>query len=205
MPLIVRVLIAIPIGLIVGILLFLLMRALIAMGEIPLDEEREAVRIEIRQEVEEIEVARRDMTPDKVKQVEPPPPPPQIEKQKAQQPNEKLTNIGGQIPEFDSPDIGRNDVNFQVSDRDAQPLVRIPPSYPPRAAERGVEGHCDMEFDVTPEGQPYDIQALACTSTLFERTSIRAVERWKYAPKVVDGAPVSRSGVRTRITYQLEN
>ena len=202
MPLILRAIIGIPLAAVVAVILFLLMRALIAMGEIPLDEEREANKIEINQEVEDIEVAKRDMTPDKVQQVDPPPPPPQVTKQKAQQPSEALTNIGGQIPEFETPDIGRGDVNFNVSDRDAQPMVRVAVTYPPRAAERGIEGSCDMQFGVTPEGAPYNINA-NCTNSIFERTSIRTVEQWKYAPKIVDGVAVSRSGVQTRLTYQL--
>lgn len=73
MPLILRAIIGIPLAAVVAVILFLLMRALIAMGEIPLDEEREATKIEINQEVEDIEVAKRDMTPDKVQQVDPPP------------------------------------------------------------------------------------------------------------------------------------
>jgi len=202
MPIFLRVLIALPVGAIVAVLLFLLMRALIAMGEIPVDEEREAVKIEIRQDVEEVQRLERDMTIDDVDRVDPPPPPPQINKQVAQQPNEALTNIGGQIPDFDSPDINRGDVNFNVSDRDAQPLVRVAVTYPPRAAERGIEGNCLMTFGVTPEGVPFDINA-NCTSSLFERTSIRTVQQWKYAPKIVDGVAVARSGVQTTLTYEL--
>lgn len=203
MPLFIRAILAIPIGAIVALILFLLMRALIAQADASIDDEKEVVKIEINQEVEEVKVQQRDMTPDKVQQVDPPPPPPQISKQKAQQPNESLTNIGGQIPEFETPDIGRGDVNFNVSDRDAQPLVRVAITYPPRAAERGLEGYCDMVFDVTPEGGPFNIRA-NCNNSVFERTSIRTVEQWKYAPKIVDGVPVSRSGVNTRLTYQME-
>lgn len=204
MPIFLRFLIGIPLAAVVAILLFLLMRALIAMGELPINEEREATQIQINQEVEELQVRERDMTPDQVEQVDPPPPPPSIEKQVATQPTEAITNIGGQIPEFEQPDISRNDMNFTVSDRDAQPLVRVAVTYPPRAAERGTEGSCRMTFDVNPQGAPYNIRA-NCTDSVFERTSIRTVEQWKYAPKVVDGQPVARSGVQTTLTYQLES
>lgn len=203
MPIFLRFLIGIPLAAVVAILLFLLMRALIAMGELPINEEREATRIQINQEIEDVEVRERDMTPDQVEQVEPPPPPPSIEKQVAQQPTESITNIGGNIPEFESPDISRDDMNFTVSDRDAQPLVRVAITYPPRAAERGTEGSCQMVFDVNPEGSPYNIQA-NCTDSVFERTSIRTVEQWKYAPKIVDGQPVARTGVQTTLTYEFE-
>jgi protein TonB len=38
---------------------------------------------------------------------------------------------------------------------------------------------------------------------LFERSTIRAVERWRYEPKVQDGAAVWRRGVVTRLDYEL--
>ena len=109
--------------------------------------------------------------------------------------------LGGGLTE---PDSAGDQVSFDVSDRDAQPLVRIPPQYPPRAAERGLEGHCTMSFDVTPDGTPTNIVATECTSSLFERTSVRAVERWRYEPKIQEGTAVWRRGVVTRIDYQLE-
>src|SRR5690606_19155087 len=169
-----------------------------------LDEESELVRIDIRPQVEELTAQSRDMTPDQVQEVEPPPPPPEVRKQASILPSEALVNIGGQIPEFEQPELNRGDISFNVSDRDAQPMVRIPPTYPPRAAEQGLEGNCVMNFDVSPDGQPFNIRAISCTSSMFESTSIRAVERWKYQPKVVDGAPVARTGVQTTIDYELE-
>lgn len=205
MPIIMRVLIGIPIGAIIAVLLFLVMRALIAMGEIPLDEERDALRIDIRPEVEEVTVRQRDMTPDKVREVNPPPPPPEIRKQKSIQPSEDLVNIGGEIPEFEQPDLGKNDISFNVSDRDAQPMVRIPAVYPPRALERGLEGNCVMNYDVNPDGIPVNIRATSCTSSMFESASIRAVEKWKFSAKIVDGTPVSRTGVVTQIDYMLDD
>lgn len=204
MSIFVRLLIGIPLAAVVAVILFLIMRALIAIGDVSLDEEREALRIDIRPQVEEIVAQTRDMTPDRVQEVEPPPPPPEIRKQASVLPTEALVNIGGQIPEFEQPDLNRGDISFNVSDRDAQPMVRIPPTYPPRAAEQGLEGNCVMNFDVSPDGQPFNIRAISCTSSQFESTSIRAVERWKYQPKIVDGAPVARTGVQTTIEYQLE-
>ena len=204
MSIFVRLLVGIPLAAIVAIFLFLVMRALIAIGDVNLEEERELVRIDIRPQVEEIRAQQRDMTPDQVPEVEPPPPPPEVRKQASTLPTEALVNIGGQIPEFEQPDLNRGDISFNVSDRDAQPMVRIPPTYPPRAAEQGLEGNCVMNFDVSPDGQPFNIRAISCTSSQFESTSIRAVERWKYQPKIVEGAPVARTGVQTVIEYQLD-
>lgn len=201
---IIRLLIGVPIAGAITFMLFQLMITLIFTDEVTLEEPGEELRISISEEVEDVEVRQRDVTLDDVEQVDPPPPPPQIERQAAEQPNEDMSTVGGELPEFESPEMSGDSVNFDVSDRDAQPMVRIPPQYPPRAAERGTEGQCTVSFDVTPDGTPTNIQALECDG-MFERATIRAVERWRYEPKVQDGTAVWRRGVVTQLDYQLDN
>lgn len=202
MPGILRLIIGIPIAAIVTFGLFMLMQALIFTDSEFEDDEIAEVQIDIRPEVEEL-ARQRNVDIRDVDQVTPPPPPPQIERQRASQPTEGLSTIVGEIPRFEAPQLNSQNVNFSVSDRDAQPLVRIEPQYPPRAAERGVEGTCNVRFDVTPDGTPTNIQILRCSSSLFESAARRAVERWRYNPKVVDGVPVSRAGVETQFIFQL--
>lgn len=200
---IIRLLIGVPIAGVITFLLFMLMQVLIFTDEVELDTDVEDVRIVINEEVEEIDVRQRDVTLDDVDAVEPPPPPPQIEREVADQPNEDLATQMGDLPAFETPELTGDNVSFDVSDRDAQPMVRIPPQYPPRAAERGVQGSCQVSFDVTPDGTPTNINILDCDSSLFERSTIRAVERWRYEPKVQDGVAVWRRGVVTRLDYEL--
>ena len=200
---IIRLLVGVPIAAVITFLLFMLMQRLILTDEVELEEARDELAISISEEVEDLSVRQREVTMDDVNEVEPPPPPPQIERQVAEAPAEDMNTIAGEIPEFDAPDLGSGDVSFDVSDRDAQPMVRIPPQYPPRAAERGEEGSCLMQFDVTPDGTPTNIVALDCTSSLFERSSIRAVERWRYEPRIENGNAVWRRGVQTSLDYQL--
>lgn len=196
-----RFFLGLPIAGIITIGLFLLMKFLISQ-EIDLKEKEEAVRFDINPKIEELSIRARDVKADRAKDVQPPPPPPQIEKQKATQPTEGIANISGAIPDFEAPQLNRGAVNFNVSDRDAQPLVRIPPMYPPRASERGTEGSCNMRFDVSPLGKPYNISA-DCSSSVFARAATRSVEKWKYNPKIVDGNAVARSNVQTTIKFQL--
>lgn len=200
----IRLLVGVPIAGVITFLIFMLMQRLILVDEVTLDEAGDDIRISISEEVEEVTARAREVTMDDVNEVEPPPPPPQIQRQVAEAPAEDLSTIAGEIPEFDAPDLGSGDVSFDVSDRDAQPMVRIPPQYPPRAAERGVEGYCTMQFDVTPDGTPTNIEAINCSSSLFERASTRAVERWRYEPKIEGGNAVWRRGVQTRLDYQLD-
>jgi len=200
---IIRLIGGIPIAGAITLGLFLLMRFLIIPDEVIIEEDAETLRIVINDEVEELDARRRDTTIDDVDQIDPPPPPPQIERQSAEQPQEGLATVMGAIPAFDAPRLGADSVNFSVSDRDAQPLVRIEPQYPPRALERGIEGTCDVSFDVTPDGTPTNVQIVRCDSSMLERSSIRAVERWRYNPKVENGIPVARRGVRTQFDYQM--
>ncbi|VAV90581.1 putative TonB-dependent receptor [hydrothermal vent metagenome] len=196
-----RFFLGLPLAGIITIGLFLLMKLLISK-ELVLPEKEDAFRFSINPKVEELSIRQRDVKAERTKDVKPPPPPPQIEKQKAIRPQEGIANISGAIPDFEAPELNRGAVNFNVSDRDAQPLVRIPPMYPPRAAERGTEGSCQAFFDVSPLGKPYNVRA-ECSSSVFSRSAIRSVEKWKYNPKIVDGTAVARSGVVTTITYRL--
>lgn len=200
----IRLLIGIPIAGVVTFFLFQLMRILILTEEFTLEEPPDDLQLSISEQPEEIEARTRDVSIDDVNQVEPPPPPPQIEREVADAPDEDLSTVSGELPEFETPELGGGDVNFNVSDRDAQPMVRIPPQYPPRQAERGREGSCTVMFDVTPDGTPTNITPTQCDSG-FDRATIRAVERWRYEPKVQDGQAVWRRGVVTRLDYQLNN
>ncbi|MHA6289244.1 energy transducer TonB [Maricaulis sp. CAU 1757] len=199
----VRLLIGIPVAAIITLVLFIVMTKLIFVEGAISDDEVEDLEFTINDEVAEIEARRRDTTIEDVQQVQPPPPPPQIERQRAEQPAEGLATVMGAIPDFDAPQLNSESVSFSVSDRDAQPLVRIEPQYPMRAAERGVEGSCWVRFDVTPDGTPTNIDITRCDSSLFESASRRAVERWRYNPKVQDGVPVARRGVETRFDFRL--
>ena len=91
-----------------------------------------------------------------------------------------------------------------VLDGDLVPLVNPNPVYPSPALRRGLEGYCDMEFTVTKLGTTTDVRVSYCTSSLFERASIRAMQKAKYKPRVIDGVPVAVSGRRQRLTFEIE-
>ena len=201
----IRLLIGVPVAGAITFMIFMLMQVLITIEEVTFEEAGDELQIVISEEVEEVQARRREVSIDDVAEVEPPPPPPQIEREVADQPVEDLSSTIGALPDFDAPELTGDNVSFDVSDRDAQPIVRIPPQYPPRAAERGVEGSCWVRFDVTPDGTPTNINVTRCDSSLFERSTIRAVERWRYEPRVDDGVAVWRRGVETRLDYQLQD
>jgi protein TonB len=86
---------------------------------------------------------------------------------------------------------------------DLIPLVRIEPRYPSRAARRGIEGWVKLEFTITEDGTVDDVKVVeAEPSRIFDRAAKRAVRKWRFRPRVVDGAPVARSAVQV-LKFQL--
>lgn len=94
---------------------------------------------------------------------------------------------------------------LSASDSDVVPVVRVNPQYPIRAAEQGIEGWVELEFTITPSGTVKDAVVLAARpGRIFDTEALRAISKWRYNPKIVDGKPVERPGVRVRLRFRLE-
>ncbi len=140
--------------------------------------------------------------PDKVEN-EQPPEPPEIDLSNVPKPtNQGMTNLGVMVSQVSL--VGGPSLGGPPSDGEEVPLVRIEPRYPPRALSRGIEGWVQLEFTVSETGAVIDPQVIDSEpSSIFNRAAIRAVERWKYKPKVVDGVPVARTGVQVVLTFKI--
>ena len=89
-------------------------------------------------------------------------------------------------------------------DHDAQPLVRIPPSgFEACFDDAPAQVVVDLVFDVNEDGRTQNVRVLNSNDPCFDRHVIRAIEKWRYAPKVVEGIPVPRTGVRSSITFEI--
>jgi protein TonB len=179
--------------------LFLIMAGMIR-EEFQPEDTVEIAEFEINPQVDEVTWEERDIKMAERVEIETPPAPPIIERAKSDKPTEPIVEEAGRVPDFPKPTLPKRQFDPAIIDRDPQPLVRIPPQMPPRA-ERS--GHCQMQFNVSPEGAPYDVVATSCSQSIFARPSVKAVQRWKYAPKIQDGIPVGRTGLETRISFNL--
>ena len=95
--------------------------------------------------------------------------------------------------------------NSAPGDGDAIPMVRVQPQYPFRAANQGLEGWVLVEFTITKLGTVKDVQVIESKPAfLFDRATIRAIKRWKFKPRSVNGEPVERHQVRQRIQFSLD-
>ena len=198
-----RYLISIVTGVVITLTLLFVMQLLIATGKTALTKPRERAQLDFVRVKRNENVNTQDLTPEK------PPKPPETP---PETPPQDLDNIDPDAPTIDvgRPEITANtDIGgpggMNIAEGDYLPIVRVAPVYPSRALSRGLEGFVDMSFTVTETGTVKDPIVLQSTSSLFERAATRAVLKFKYKPRVVDGIPVEVVGVKTRISFQLED
>ena len=194
---------SVAIGVVVTLSLLFVMQLLIATGKAALTKPRDRAQLEFVRVRRNESLNVEDFTPEK------PPKPPETP---PETPPQDMDNIDPNAPSINvappevtaSTDIG-GPGGMNIAEGDYLPIVRVAPVYPARALSRGLEGYVDMSFTVTTTGTVRDPVVLFSTSSLFERAAIRAVLKFKYKPRVVDGVPVEVPGVKTRITFQIED
>jgi len=126
-----------------------------------------------------------------------PPPPPKMEIS-AQQNIEAMPILD--MPNLDLPLVGGSGMfigNFgtidKTSEGDIIPLVIIRPMYPRDAAMKGIEGWVELSFTITAIGTVKDAQVIdSDPPRIFNREALRAIMKWKFKPRVVDGVAVDR-------------
>jgi len=181
--------------------LFWVMQALIGVAGEMLEEKPSFVVDFVRLKRDtEPEIKKREI-PDR-KPPEQPPPPPQMNFSQNLNPDD---GIGVIVPIVEaSLDLMVADLGAGGSDRDVVPLVRIEPQYPMSAKQRGVEGWVELRFTITAAGTVADIVVTASVpGTIFNKSAVRAVSKWKYNPKIENGTAVDRPGVRMRLAFKL--
>ena len=87
---------------------------------------------------------------------------------------------------------------------DYMPIIKPAPQYPANLAEKGIEGFVLVQFTVTEMGSTKDVIVIESSHRGFERSAIKAVQKFKYMPQLVDGEPVEVLGVPHRIEFSLE-
>jgi len=198
-----RYVISIVVGSIVTVSLLFVMQLLIVTGKQALTDPRERHKLEFVRVKRNENLNVEDIIPEK------PPKPPETP---PETPPQDMDNVNPDAPTINiapptvqaGTDIG-GPGGMNIAEGDYLPIVRVAPVYPARALSRGLEGFVDLSFTVTSTGTVKDPIILQSTSSLFERAATRAVLKFKYKPRVVDGIPVEVPGVKTRISFQLED
>jgi len=193
---------SIVIGTVVTLSLLFVMHLLIIFGEDAISKERTKHNLEFVRVKRNEALNTEDFTPEKPPK--PPETPPETPPQDMDNvdPNAPTINIAAPTMDMGA-DIG-GPGGMNIAEGDYLPIVRVAPVYPARALSRGLEGHVDLSFTVTQTGTVRDPVVIFSTSSLFERAATRAVLKFKYKPRVVDGIPVDVPNVKTRITFRIE-
>jgi protein TonB len=177
------------------LMIFYLMQALIAVGDVELNEK--GIRIaDVTMPDRDLELL---MDIERPEEEEPPPEtmPPEFD----MTPPADLDNATPR-PKFDFK--GRKSGVF--ADGSYVPIFKVPPIYPRRAQERGIEGCVMLEFAVTKVGAVRDPVVLwSIPSGIFDRAAMRSALKFKYKPQIRDGVAIEVTGVLNQITFIIED
>ena len=89
---------------------------------------------------------------------------------------------------------------------DASPIVRINPKYPTSAARDGIEGWVQLSFNISHTGEVIDATVVNSEpKRIFDREALRAIKRWKYRPKVIEGVAQLQTGQTVQLDFKLDS
>ena len=67
------------------------------------------------------------------------------------------------------------------------------------------KGYVKLSFDIDESGNPINIKILdASPKQVFDRSAIKALTKWKYKPKFVDGVAVVQKDLEVRLDFKLD-
>ena len=184
--------------------LFTLMRVLIDMAEMRLDESgrRKVIDFVRLKRESQTEVKKREL-PTRQR----PEAPPEAPKMQLSSGGPGALAVSSGSPQFDTGLNLKGGMNLgpAPADTDAVPVVRVEPIFPRSAAERQIEGWVTMQFDIGPSGAVSNVKIIAEEPKgVFGAAAVAAVKTWKYKPKVIDGKALVTKGVKVNLTFKLD-
>ncbi len=200
-----RALFVIPQAALATLLLLGLMISLIEFSGIPPDRNERIKLPDILMPEREIEFRRTIEKPEKPKTDETPPP--EVPQQEFDKTDGNAAFVPVAAPGKMETKLDLNiGASLHAADGEYLPIVKVAPPYPRRALSRGIEGYVILEYTVTRQGtvkEPIVIEAQP--KGIFDKAAVKSALKYKYKPRVVDGEPIEVSGVRTKITFELQD
>ena len=196
-------------GVLVALGLFWLMHTLISGPSNTTRDRDDSVSLDfIQVDQDEIENIRKRTPPPKPEPPKKPPPPPKLSVENQDRPQQPMpridmpkVNLG--ISSGQGPYLGNWTAGDPSAEGDIIPIVQIAPQYPRDAAIKGIEGWVEIEFTIEPDGTVSDPKVIASEPRrVFDRDAIRAIYKWKFKPRIVDGKAVSRRATQ-RMDFTL--
>lgn len=200
-----RALVALLLGAAVTFALFAFMAFLVSFGGERLQKSEKQPPLVINPEKQESKTQQKARFKPK-----PPPPPDQPPPPAEVQPETNDSDTGMDF-DLQGVDVGGVSAGMEgpgsgmMQDGDATPIVRIEPRYPIKAARDGKEGYVVLSFSINEIGGVEDVKVIeAQPKRLFDKEARRALKRWKYKPKMVDGKAQKQTGQSVRLDFTLD-
>jgi len=122
-----------------------------------------------------------------------------------------MNKVKIEIPDIDLPTIAGggpflgNWEGNPLAEGDVLPIVRINPQWPREALVEGIEGYVIVEVTIAADGSVRGVVVMeSVPRRLFDRNVIRAVLKWKFKPRIVNGVPVERKAIQ-RLDFNLNS
>ncbi len=181
--------------------LFAFMAFLISSDQVAIPEPDTFVQIDVFQTPEDSPVEERPKP-----QFEPPTPPPVMARN-------NVTPVIAQV----NTDFNYQPIGLKISDggskmglmkglpdSDARPIVRVTPNYPIDAARKGIEGWVVLAFDINEIGAVINVKVLdSAPKRIFDKAAKKALRKWKYRAKSVDGEQVSQRNFTVQLDFNM--
>lgn len=198
----IRLLVGVAAGLLIAFLLYWLMSALVAAGVNAMTEAPRGRIVDFVRVPNPPQLRTEQPKPEK-------PPKPEVA------PEAPPVQTATVKPTGNTVDIGNMDIDaslavdtsagLSASDGEYLPIVKVAPQYPSRAQSRGIEGWVLLRFTVTETGAVIDPEVIdAEPAGVFDNAAKKAVLRFKYKPRVIDGVAQKVPGVEHLITFEIE-
>ncbi|MCC2605527.1 energy transducer TonB [Planctobacterium marinum] len=200
-----RIIVSIIVGAAITFALFFVMAELISNSQRPPEESPPPPIIDIVMNEPDASVQTRTRVP-------PPPPPPPQQPPKVQPTEPEVADANTDGMSFNMPGVDLGGASIDIGgpgsmqrDGEATPIVRIEPRYPIQAARDGKEGWVRLSFTINEVGGVEDVEVIeAEPKRVFDREAKRALRKWKYKPKIVDGKPVKQFNMKVQLDFKLE-
>ena len=205
-----RFLASLLLGVAVTLVLFFIMQALIDSGDQAYRSDSDGQIMEFVRIKDDESLSLKDRRkPKKPEPPKEPPPPPKMIVEKQVKPTMNKVKID--IPNIDLPTIAGggpflgNWAGNPLAEGDVLPIVRIDPQWPREALVEGIEGYVIVEVIIAADGSVASAVVLeSVPRRLFDRNVIRAVLKWKFKPRIINGVAVERRAIQ-RLDFSLDS
>lgn len=183
--------------------LFVVMSKLVedkASYQKPLDKSFQVSLLGVRDDTNTHEIVKSIPQPPVVK-----PMPKPVSEPKSANTNDDL-QIAGDEFEMHEPNVNTAYLSSRGQNFSAMPVVRVPPDYPQKAAIDGIEGWVNLSFAVDKVGNVVNVEVVdAKPKRIFNAAAKKALKKWKYKPKMVNGQAVMQEDQFVVLEFKLKN